>query len=551
MKIHDCIQDSPGWHELRAQHYTASEAPAMMGASKYQKRTELLKAKATGIPPEVDAETLARFDRGHAAEAAARPIAEKIIEQDLFPATVTEEVEGLPLLASLDGMTMAGNVLFEHKLYSEDLAAQIRAGKVEPHYTMQMEQQLMVTGADKVLFMCSDGTEGRCEWMWYTRVRGRGKKIVAGWKQFEKDLAEYQPVEATVVPEGRAPEMLPALRIEITGAVTASNLDEFEQTAMSVIESVNTDLQTDEDFADAEKAIKWCKDIESRIDAAKQHALSQTASIDKLFRTLDAIKEKVRTNKRLELERLVKRRKEAIRTDIQLEAIDKLHAHYEQINTTLERITFGRIILGGPADLIKFRSVVAADMKGKKTVASLRDAADTALAQAKIDASEQAELTRINLQVLDEHKDYVSLFPDFRLLATTKAADDFKAIVTSRIAEHKATEEKRLEEERARIREEEQRKIREMEAEEERINAGRVHDLQEDLNKAKEQQEAPIAVGVDPAAQPAPQAVSPMTKHPTGRPSSAEIIGVLCDHFNVSASTVVGWLRGMNLEGMS
>ena len=44
MKIHNVAQGSEAWHALRANYFTASEAPAMMGASKQMKRTELLDA---------------------------------------------------------------------------------------------------------------------------------------------------------------------------------------------------------------------------------------------------------------------------------------------------------------------------------------------------------------------------------------------------------------------------------------------------------------------------------------------------------------------------
>ena len=71
---HDCAQGSDAWHALRAKHFTASEASAMLGVSKYQTRADLLKRKATGLSEEVDAATQRRFDDGHAAEAAARPI---------------------------------------------------------------------------------------------------------------------------------------------------------------------------------------------------------------------------------------------------------------------------------------------------------------------------------------------------------------------------------------------------------------------------------------------------------------------------------------------
>jgi predicted phage-related endonuclease len=77
---HDCAQGSDAWHALRAKHYTASEASAMLGASKYQTRADLMKRKATGLAEEIDAATQRRFDAGHAAEAAARPIVESISE---------------------------------------------------------------------------------------------------------------------------------------------------------------------------------------------------------------------------------------------------------------------------------------------------------------------------------------------------------------------------------------------------------------------------------------------------------------------------------------
>ena len=75
MKQHNLIQGSPEWHAHRANHFNASDAPAMMGCSPYKTRTQLLHEKHTGVTPEVDAATQRRFDAGHAAEAAARPCA--------------------------------------------------------------------------------------------------------------------------------------------------------------------------------------------------------------------------------------------------------------------------------------------------------------------------------------------------------------------------------------------------------------------------------------------------------------------------------------------
>ncbi len=49
MKELNLIQGSPEWMAARTKYFTASEANAMMGESKYQSRSALLKQKATGI----------------------------------------------------------------------------------------------------------------------------------------------------------------------------------------------------------------------------------------------------------------------------------------------------------------------------------------------------------------------------------------------------------------------------------------------------------------------------------------------------------------------
>ena len=160
MKIISVTQGSPEWANLRAQHNTASEAPAMMGASKYQTRDEMLRQKATGIVPEVSQHQQAIFERGHATEAAARLILEEMTGEDFYPITAVSD-DGT-LLASVDGITLDDSQIFEHKLFNEKLAGQVRAGDLDPHYYFQLEQQLLVTGAKKVIFVCSDGTRENC-----------------------------------------------------------------------------------------------------------------------------------------------------------------------------------------------------------------------------------------------------------------------------------------------------------------------------------------------------------------------------------------------------
>jgi predicted phage-related endonuclease len=452
LNILPVLQGSAEWLAVRANYQTASEAPAAMGQSKHLTRTGLIHQKHTGLTLGVGRAKQALFDRGHETEAAARPIAEAIVMDDLYPVTATLSVGGIELLASFDGATMDEEIIFEHKLYSESLAADVRAGTLAPHYTIQMDQLLLVSGAKKCLFMTSDGTENKMAWCWYESSQEKFDDLIAGWKQFNADLAAYAPQAAVVEAIGHTPETLPALRIEVTGRVTASNLAEYKAHALSVFARINRELKTDQQFADAEKVVKWCGDVESRLAAAKQHALSQTQTIDALFRTIDDISAEAR-QVRLEMDKLVKTRKEAIRGDIVARGVMALRDYLAELNLRLGKPYMPAV----PAD---FGSAI----KGKRTIESLNDAVNTELARAKTAASGIADRIQKNLETLCEFGDYAFLFSDTQVIAL-KAPDDLIILVKSRIADHQQREATRLEAVRERIRSEEQAKAqREAEA---------------------------------------------------------------------------------------
>ena len=228
--------------------------------------------------------------------------------------------------------------------------------------------------------------------------------------------------------------------------VTASNIDAFKDHALSVIGAINKDLQTDQDFADAEKAVKWCGDVEAKLTAAKDHALSQTASIDELFKAIDDISETARQT-RLQLEKLVKARKESIRTELVTAGQNQLNEHIKTINADLGVVTM-------PAIAADFAGAV----KGKKTIDSLKNAVETELANAKIKADGVAREIRANLKTLNEvGAEHKFLFSDLQTIIT-KQADDFANVVKMRVSEHQQAEAKRIEAEREKIRAEEQAK---------------------------------------------------------------------------------------------
>ncbi|MEA9605749.1 YqaJ viral recombinase family protein [Xanthomonas campestris pv. plantaginis] len=471
MKTVNLIQGTPEWHAHRATHLNASDAPAMLGCSPYKTRSQLVREVATGIGEEHDDATLQRFADGHRYEALARPIAEQIVGEDLYPCVGTEGKYS----ASFDGLTLLEETAFEHKSLNNDLRACMRdegnGWGLPKHYQVQMEQQLLVSGAERVLFMASKWNgdelveERHC---WYASNPDLRAELVAGWEQFEADVAAYEHVEKTAqVISGRAPETLPSLHIAVTGMVTASNLGEFKASAMAVLSGINRELQTDDDFANAEQTVKWCKGVEERLEATKQQILGQTADIDAVFRTMDDVAAEAR-RVRLELDKLVKVEKDNRRTQIVANGVQSVRDHYASINAGLDAHA-----LALPASL---QSDIGAVIKGKKSISSMQDAVGTAAANAKVAASQQAERVRANVRVLEmEMGTFAGLFHDRVQLCATKSPEDLRNLITARIAEQQRVDEQRLEAQREKIRQEEAAKLareqQEREAEQRRADA--------------------------------------------------------------------------------
>jgi putative phage-type endonuclease len=544
VKIRNLLQGSPEWLAYRAQHFNASDAPAMMGCSPYKTRAQLLRELHTGIAAEVDAGTQKRYDNGHRAEALARPLAEQIVGEDLYPVTGSEG----RLSASFDGLTLDESEGFEHKAINDELRAAFRTietlvggddttpGEQLPlHHRIQMEQQLHISGARRMLFMSTGWTadgelieEHSC---WYYGNEELRAQILRGWDQFAADLAAYVlPDAAPAAPVGQAPETLPALRIEVTGQVTASNLAEFKATALGAIRSVNRELTTDQHFADAEKAVKWCADVEQRIAAAKEHALSQTASIDALFKTLDDIASESK-RVRLDLDKLVTRRKSEVKDDAVAKARRALEQHIAQLNAEIAPMRV-------PQPVADF----AAAIKGKRSISSMQDALDQVLTVAKIAAEADARGIRANVATFQAQAAGLEfLFHDLGQIVH-KAADDFGALLQARIATHRAAEAqreaKRKADEEARIQAEAARQAAAMAEQQRRADAAAA----EAQRQAQAALQAAAAPAPAPVVQPAPVAAPAPVLAPRPAPAVAEQatlnLGMICGRlgFTVSAA---------------
>ena len=444
---HECRQGTQEWIDLRAKYFTASELAAAAGESKYQKRGDLLKQKATGIIPEVDSAKQRLFDAGHASEAAARLIVESQLGSKLFPATMSDEVEGLPLLASLDGITMFGDIIWENKLLNESLKAAVLNSQLESHYALQIEQQLLVCGAEKCYFTTSDGTPEGTFGMWYESDPELRMKIVATWRQFAVDLANYQHTETKEMPKADVTINLPALFVHAKGEITTHNMEEFGKALTAKLaETRAIVLVTDQDFSNAKSAASKFRETAKDIALAKKQMLEQTETIGEAARKMDAWAEDLNATA-LQLEKDVKREDLAKKEAMILAAKVKYTEHVDALEAETKPI---RLSLVAPN--------FAEAIKGKSKYANMQDAVDTMLAGAIIAADQSAKDVREKLTWCKENAaGHSALFPDLQQIIT-KPIEDFALTITSRIDKAKADEAKRLEAEREKIRAEEQAK---------------------------------------------------------------------------------------------
>lgn len=468
--ITDMVQGSDAWHAHRAEHFNASDAPAMMGCSQYSSRQDLLRELATGIKPAINATTQSIFDKGHLFEALARPMAEDIIGAALSPCVGYEG----KLSASFDGITITDDVIFEHKTLNKDLLEIMSqegfTGNGLPlQYRVQMEQQLYLSGADKCLFMASkwepvdeitnyfvivDGEKQYYEpteerHCWYEPDIDLLQSILRGWAQFEIDLAGYQQTEIKEMPAAEVTIDLPALFVHAKGEITTHNMDEFGKAlAVSLAETRAIVLITDQDFSNAKAAAKKFRETAKAIAASKEQMLAQTETIGEAARKMDAwAKDLNATALQLEkdVEKEDRKKKEAM-------ILVGKNTYAEHIVALEARISPIRLITTPPS--------FADAIKGLRNYASMQNAIDTMLANAKIAANEVADRIDANLKHFHIVAwDSKALFPDLQAIAT-KQPDDFAAVVKMRIQEHAAAEQAKAEALREQIRQEEEAKAR-------------------------------------------------------------------------------------------
>lgn len=445
-QVHAERQGSEEWLSLRMTKRPSSLVAAVLGLSPYITRNEVLKIYATGIPAEIDSfvEKFV-FAEGHRVEPLAREIIEVTIREGLSPVVYSK---GL-LSASTDGINFAETIGFECKQWNDDLAKLVIDGIVPDSHMPQVQQCLLVTGAEEWYFTVSDGTVEKTV---YTIVKPSKEwfdRICAAWDQFEIDLANYNPVIHAEKALPDAAKELPALFVHAYGEITTNNMQDYGKALSDRLkEARDIILVDDKDFANANKNSKDFRSQIEKLKAVKAAMLEQTTSIGEAARMIDDWCEDLRVTA-LQLEKDVKREDAAKKEVIVGGAKNAYEAYLIELAKEFS-----------PLHLNVVKPNFADAIAKKRDYNSMQNAVDTMLANAKIAADAVAKDIRAKLHIFKEYcAGYEFLFNDLQSIIY-KEDSDFYLIASTRVEKHKKSEAEKLEAEREKIRLEEEAKAK-------------------------------------------------------------------------------------------
>lgn len=227
------------------------------------------------------------------------------------------------------------------------------------------------------------------------------------------------------------------LTVEARGEIITNNLPEFRELVREALGNINRDLKTDEDFGQAELDVKALKQAEDTVRSAALQAFDE--KLKELVDGLNDTAEEIRAP-RLELEKLIAKRKEEVKSELIAEAMAKLDCA-----ARLRQPTYGKSF----ADAIK----------GKRTLDSMQKALDVIVTVHNgCIAKNRASIASF----IKAHGE--DLIPDREDLEV-KSPDSVEGELRRRFEAKKAADErKRLEAEAAKAKAEAQAAIREAEA---------------------------------------------------------------------------------------
>jgi hypothetical protein len=214
------------------------------------------------------------------------------------------------------------------------------------------------------------------------------------------------------------------LAIKVRGEVLSSNFDEWKLELIVKIQSVNTELTTEAQFAQAQTDVKSFKAAEQALKKTKESAINQASDIQRLFSAIDEVSGEVR-QVRLSLERQVKQRKTEIKEEFVERGITSIEKYIELQCPDFQHIDHSDYLDSGAfEEIIKYRSSIKA----------LHGAVDDASAVIKTQIDDRVALVKNNATKLDSLPlAHQTLFQDRGILLALSASQ-LEELIDQRIA---------------------------------------------------------------------------------------------------------------------
>ncbi len=221
------------------------------------------------------------------------------------------------------------------------------------------------------------------------------------------------------------------LIIKLKGEVTDTNFDEWKNDLIAKLGRINTELSTDDDFANAESDVRAIKAGEKSLKDAKATALEQAAEIQKLFDAIDTVSSEAR-DARLALERQIKKRKAEIKDDIVDAGVEAVKGYLQKQSEALQSLRHSWLE----------RSAFEDEIKGKRTTSSMQKAVLGLAEKIKTEISDREASINDNQKVIDNiDEQYSAVFQDEQSLLLMES-DALKSTIEERI-EYFETEKKK------------------------------------------------------------------------------------------------------------
>ena len=187
-------QGSEEWLKIRKDYGTASEAASACEVSPWnpKNRYELYQLKQGDLKVKVNF----AMQHGNHYEQEAREAFQHQFNKLYEPECVTNEIEGLPLMASLDGReVMTGKSILEIKCplkgnESPLWNTMIENGELPIQYQLQMTQQMLLSGVKSCHFWvyCAHTKTGM--YRKFNMKQTLLKQLINGWKEYFKGIPE-------------------------------------------------------------------------------------------------------------------------------------------------------------------------------------------------------------------------------------------------------------------------------------------------------------------------------------------------------------------------